>query len=138
MCIDMRYLLPPEAMTDLLAGALVCRHSEGCWNSVSGDQFSEQIAIKTARGGLKERTLSPEMVTEWSCPISAYVSDAMEHINSQADQLPNSSSQIKNKEEGNKRRKLDFDDREDISSEFAKHSHPLPVQSEVLYNIVNG
>ena len=62
----------------------------------------------------------------------------MEHMYSQADQLPNSSTQIKHKEEGNKRRKLDFDDRENISSELAKHSHPLTVQSEVLYNIVNG
>ena len=57
---------------------------------------------------------------------------------SQADQLPNSSSQTKHKEEGNKRRKLEFDDRETLSSELAKHSHPLAVQSEVLYNIVNG
>ena len=83
-------------------------------------------------------TLSPELVTEWSFPISAYVSDAMEHMTSQTDQLPNSSSQTKHKEEGNKRQTLDFDDREDISSELAKHSHPLTVQSEVLYNIVNG
>ena len=136
----MRYLLPPEAKADLLAGAHVCRHSEGCWNSVSGDQFGEQTAIKTGQGGLKGMILSPDLVTEWidSFPISVYVSDAMEHMYSQADQLPNSSSQIKHKEEGNKRRKLDFDDRENISSELAKHSHPLTVQSEVLYNSVNG
>ena len=57
---------------------------------------------------------------------------------SQADQLTNSSSQTKHKEEGNKRRKLEFDHRETLSSELAKHSHPLTVQSEVLYNIVNG
>ena len=62
----------------------------------------------------------------------------MEHMHSQADQLNNSSSQTKHKEEGNKRRKLNFDDRETLSSELAKHSHPLTVQSEVLYNIVNG
>ena len=67
-----------------------------------------------------------------------YVSDAMEHMYSQADQLPNSSSQTKHKEEGNKRRKLEFDDRETLSSELAKHSHPGTVRSEVLYNIVNG
>ena len=89
---------------------------------------------------MKGITLSPELVTEWidSFPISVYVSDAMEYMYSQADQLPNSSSQTKNKEEGNKRRKLDFDDRETVSSELAKHSHPGTVQSEVLYNIVNG
>ena len=117
MCIDMRYLLPPEAKTVILAGAHVCRHSECCWNSVSGDQFGEQTAIKTGEGGLKEMTLSQELVTEWSFPISAYVSYAMEHMHSQADQIPNSSPQTKHKEEGNKRRKLDFDDREDISSQ---------------------
>ena len=61
----------------------------------------------------------------------------MGHMYSQADQLPYSSSQIKHKEEGNKRRKLAFDDMETLSSELAKHSHPLTVQSEVLYNIVN-
>ena len=67
-----------------------------------------------------------------------YVSDDMGHMYSQADKLPNSSSQTKHKEEGNNRRKLEFDDRETLSSELAKHSHPLTVQSEVLYNIVNG
>ena len=67
-----------------------------------------------------------------------YVSDAMEHMYSQVDQLSNSSSQTKHKDEGNKRWKLEFGDRETLSSELAKHSHPLTVQSEVLYNIVNG
>ena len=138
--LDMRYLLPPKAKANLLAGAHVCRHSEGCWNSVSGDQFVEQTAIKTGKGGLKGITLSPELVTEWidSFPISVYVSYDMGHMYSQADQLPNSSSQTKHKEEGNTRRKLEFDDRETLSSELAKHFHPLAVQSEVLYNIVNG
>ena len=138
--LDMRYLLPPEAKADLLAGALVCRHREGYWNSVSGDQFGEQTAIKSGKGGLKGMTLSPELVTEWiySFPISVYVSDAMESMYTQADQLPNTSSQTKHKEGGNKRRKLDFDDRETISSELAKHSHPLTNPCEVLYNSVIG
>ena len=137
---QMRNLLPPKAKAELLAGAHVCRHSEGCWNSVSDDQFGEQTAIKSGQGGLKGITLSPELVTEWIYLflISVYVSDDMGHMYSQADQLPNSSSQTKHKEEGNKRRKLEFDDRETLSSELAKHSHPLTVQSEVLYNIVNG
>ena len=76
----MRHLLPETAKVDLLAGAHVCRHSEGGWNSVSGDQFGEQTAIKTGKGGLKGMTLSPELVTEWidSFPISVYLSDAME------------------------------------------------------------
>ena len=129
-----------EAKADLLAGAHVCRHREGFWNSVSGDQFGEQTAIKSGKGGLKGMTLSPELVTEWidSFPISVYISDAMESMYSQADQLPKDSSQTKHKEEGNKRRKLDFDDRETISSELAKHSHLLTNPCEVLYNIANG
>ena len=49
-----------------------------------------------------------------------------------------SSPQTKHKEEGDKRRKLDFGDRQSISSELAKHSHTLTVVSEVLYNIGNG
>ena len=92
--LDMRYLLPPEAKADLLAGAHVCRHRECYWNSVSGDQFGEQTAIKSGKCGLKRTTLSPELVTEWiySFPISVYVSYAMESMYTQADQLPNTSS----------------------------------------------
>ena len=35
--LEMRHLLPDNAKADLVAGAHVCRHSDGCWNSVSGD-----------------------------------------------------------------------------------------------------
>ena len=34
------------------------------------------------------------------------------------------------KEDGNKRRNLEFDDRETLSSELAKHSHPLTVKAK--------
>ena len=68
--LDMRYLLPPKAKADILAGAQVCRHSEGCWNSVSDDQFGEQTAIKTGKGGLKGITLSPELVNGYIHPPS--------------------------------------------------------------------
>ncbi len=83
-------------------------------------------------------TLSPELVTEWidSFPISVYLSDAMDHLYS--DDIPDSSGLTKHKEEGEKRRKLDSDDRERIAAELVKHSHPLTVESDVLYNIVNG
>ncbi|KAG1662802.1 hypothetical protein GQR58_020746 [Nymphon striatum] len=136
--LDMRYLLLSEAKGDLIARAHVCRHSEGSWNSVSGDQFGEQTAIKTGKGGLKGMTLSPELVTEWidSFPISVYLSDAMEHLYS--DQTPKSSPQTKHKEEGVEWQKLDLDDREKISLELAKHSHSMTVHSKILYNIVNG
>lgn len=136
--LEMRHLLPETAKVDLLAGAHVCRHSEGCWNSVSSDQFGEQTAIKTGKGGLKGMTLSPELVMEWidSFPISVYLSGAMEHI--YQEHPVDSSTQVKHKEEGENRRKLDQQDRREISLELAKHSHPLEVESEVLYNIVNG
>ncbi|KAG1713969.1 hypothetical protein GQR58_002027 [Nymphon striatum] len=134
----MRYLLLSEAKDDLIARAHVCRHSEGSWNSVSGDQFGEQTAIKTGKGGLKGITLSPELVIEWidSFPISVYLSDAMEHLYS--DQSPKSSPQTKHKEENVEWQKLDLDDREKISLELAKHSHSMTVHSKILYNIVNG
>ena len=88
--LDMRYLLPPKAKADLLAGAHVCRHCEGCWNSISDDQFGEQTAIKTGKGALKGITLSPELVTERidSFPISVYVSDAMGHMYSRLINYP--------------------------------------------------
>ena len=56
----------------------MCRHSEGCWNSVSDDQFGEQTAIKTGKGGLNSRTGAGEWI--YSSPISVYISDAMRSI----------------------------------------------------------
>ena len=130
--------LPADVKADLIAGAHVCRHNEGSWNSVSSDQFGEQTAKKPSKGGLKGMTLSPEQIAEWidSFPISSYLSDAMDNLYSE--QAPASSAQNKHKEEGKKRQKLDADDRERITAELAKHSHPLTVESNVLYNIVNG
>ena len=81
-CLEMAILLPAMAKDDLLSGAFVCRHKAGSsWNAVSADQFGEQTAIKIGKGGLKGITLSPEQVAEWidSFPISAYVSDALDH-----------------------------------------------------------
>ena len=134
----MAILLPAMAKDDLLSGAFVCRHKAGSWNAVSADQFGEQTAIKIGKGRLKGITLSPEQVAEWidSFPISAYVSDALDHCYS-PDQA-NSSSKTPHKEEGIKRRKVDTDDRRRISEELDKCSHPLETEIDVLYNIVNG
>ena len=60
----------------------------------------------------------------------------MEHLYSE--EASSSSAQTKHKEEGEKRRKLDCDDRQRIGAELEKHSHPLSINSDVLYNIVNG
>ena len=99
---------------------------------------SGQTAIKMGKGGLKGITLSPEQLAEWidSFPISAYVSDALDHCYS-PDQA-NSSSETPHNEEGIKRRNVDTDDRRRISEELGKCSHPLETESDVLYNIVNG
>ncbi len=134
----MHHLLPAEAHRDLIAGAHVCRHLAGCWNSVSSHQFREKTAIRTGKGGLKGLTLSSELVTEWidSFPVSAYLSDAMEQLYSY--EVHCSPSPSKHKDEGDKRRKLDSGDRQMIATELARHSHPLEVESAVLYNIVNG
>ncbi len=71
-------------------------------------------------------THSPDLVIEWidSFPISAYLSDAMEYLYS-TEQATDVHTQIRHKEEGNKRRKFDTADRERIVSELEKHSHLL-------------
>ena len=68
--------------------------------------------------------------------ISIRIRDALDHCYS-PDQA-NSSSETPHKEEGIKRRKVDTDDRRRISEELDKCSHPLEIESDVLYNIVNG
>ena len=42
-------MLPDDAKMDLLAGAHVCRHKPGTWNSVSADQFGEQRYTKKGK-----------------------------------------------------------------------------------------
>lgn len=139
--LEMRYLLPAESKADLVSGAHVCRHKEGCWNSVSGDQFGEQTYILTGKlpGGLKGITLTPEQVAIWveSFPVCMHLSLSMDLMYSEL-ASDSTTAQAKHKEEGDQRRKLDVDDRERIAAVLAKHSHPLVVESEVLYNIVNG
>ena len=149
--LEICYLLPPMAKTELMSGAFVCRHQEGSWNSVSSDQFSEQTAIRIGKGGLKGVTLSPDMIAEWidSFPVTAYISDTLEHIYpdhsiNESDVLndqvgtTNTCSGPRHKEEGRKRRNTDADDRRRISLELATMSHPLENQSPHLYNIANG
>ena len=130
--------LPTEVRADLDSGAHVCQHHEGHWNSVSSDQFGEQTAIKTGKGGLKGMTLSNELVTEWinAFPVMAHMSDAMDSLYSE--ESNDDFKQTRHKEEGSKRQKHDSKDLQKIVSELAKHSHPLIVNSPVLYNIING
>ena len=72
-----------------------------------------------------------------SCfPISAYVSDMLDHCYSP--DLPSSSTETPHKEEGVKRCKVDENDRQRIGTELGKCSHLLDSESGVLYNIHNG
>ena len=117
-------LLPAEAKDDLHSGAFVCRHKAGSWNAVSADQFGEQTAIKIGKGGLNGITLSSTQVAEWidSFPISAYVSDTLDHCYSP--DLSSSSSETPHKKECVKICKVDENDRQRISTELGKCSHP--------------
>ena len=131
--IEMHHL-PTEVRADLDSGAHVCKHHEGYWNSVSSDQ----TAIKTEKGELNGMTLSNELVTEWinAFPVMAHMSDAMDSLYSE--ESTDNFSQTKHKEEGSKWQKLDSENLQKIASKLAKHSHPLTVDSPVLYNIING
>ena len=96
----MSVLLPAEAKDDLLSGAFVCRHKASSWNAVYADQFGEQTAIKLGKEGLKGITLSSIQLAECigSFPISAYVSDTLDHCYSP--DLSSSSIETLRKEEG--------------------------------------
>lgn len=65
--LEMQRMVPDDAKMDLLAGAHVCRHKLGTWNSVSADQFGEQTYTKKGKmpGGVKGLTLSANQVTIW-------------------------------------------------------------------------
>ena len=134
----MSLLLPADAKDDLLYGAFVCWHKACSWNAVSADQFGEQTAITIGKGGLNGITLSSKQVAERidSFPISAYVSDPLDHCYSP--ELSSSFSETPHKDEGVKRCKVDEDDRQRISTEPGKCSHPLDTESDVLYNVHNG
>ena len=83
-------------------------------------------------------TLSSELVKEWinAFPISTYLSDAMDVLYTKVP--PSLKVEAKHKEEGWERRNLYADDRKRIADELSKHSHPLNVDSNALYNIANG
>ena len=108
-----------------MSGAFVCRHHEGYWNAVSGDQFGEQTAIMMGKGALEGMTLSPELVCEWidAFPITVHVTNQVDCIYSAY--APCQFAQKQHKEEQRHRRVLDADDRALVDKEVAKHPHPL-------------
>src|SRR6478609_6874294 len=135
--LEMR-ALPSEKKADLVSGAFVCRHNEGYWNAVSGDQFGEQTAIKIGKGALKGMTLSAELVSEWidAFPITVHVSDRVDYIYS--DDQSGQYSHKQHKEELKHRRVLDSDDRHLVDEEVQKYPHPLEDHRPHLYNPVTG
>ena len=67
--------LPHEAKQDLLAGAHVCRHSDG-GTAVPADHFGEQTYIKQGRQGGLKGISTKEQVEVWinSHPIFSHLS----------------------------------------------------------------
>ena len=77
--------LPHRAKENLLAGAHVCRHSDG-GTAVPADQFGEQTYIKRGKGsgGMKGISTSPEQVAVWVNSFSVCPHIAMEHMYNEA------------------------------------------------------
>ena len=139
--------LPQRAKEDLLAGAHVCRHSDG-GTAVPADQFGEQTYIKRGKGsgGMKGISTSAEHVAVWvnSFSVCAHLDIAIEHMYNadEVEQKPHGAvdgeEKNKHKEEGEGRRRLDEADRKKIAVELEKYIHPLNDQQPGVYNICNG
>ena len=103
--------LPHRAKEDLLAGAHVCRHSDG-GTAVPADQFGQQTCIKRGKGsgGMQGVSTNPEQVVVWvnSFSVCAYIVIAMEHMYNEAgeEQKPNGEVDV---EEKNKHKREDGD-----------------------------
>ena len=137
--------LPQRAKEDLLAGAHVCRHSDG-GTAVPADQFGEQTYIKQGKGsgGMKGISTSAEHVAVWvnSFSVCTHLDLAVEHMYDEAGEkhggVDGKDNKNKHKEEGEGRRRLDEADRRKIAMELEKYSHPLNDQQPGVYNICNG
>ena len=123
----------------LLLGDFICRHKDGAWNGVPGDQFGEQTYIRSGKsgGGLVGLTLSQDQVNSWvlSQHVCNYLSILMENMfsNNHDEDSPE-----KHKEEGENRQLLDLNDRNILRKELSKYPHPLEVSAQYVVNIVNG
>lgn len=104
--------LPHDAKEDLLAGAHVCRHSDG-GTAVPADQFGEQTYIKQGKGqgGLKGISTNEVQVAVWinSYPICSHLSQTVEdmYVNQENPEEENVHGDVKqtktHKEEGERR-----------------------------------
>ena len=141
--------LPTAAKNDIMKGAHVCRHTDG-GTAVPADQFGEQTYIRPGKGagGLRGISTNAEQVAVWvgSVSVCAHLDLAVEamYCHDDAGEKPFGGTEgdckplNKHKEEGERRRKMDETDRNNIAEELQKHSHPLNVKSTDLYSIVNG
>ena len=131
--------LPQRAKEDLLAGAQVCRHSDG-GTAMPADQSGEQTHIKRGKGsgGMKGISTSPEQVAVWVNSFSLWTNlvIVMEHIMyNEAGEEQKSHCEVdgeeknKHKEEGEGRRRLDEADWKKIAVEMEKYSHPPSMTS---------
>ena len=131
-------MLPDDAKMDLLAGAHLCRQMPSIWNSVSAEQFGEQMYIKKGKmpGGLKELTMSEDKEAIWveSFPICAHVTLAIESMYSVDD---DGMKEEKRREEGEKRRILDTYDRNSCLRRVEEAFPSSQITSSSLYNIIN-
>ena len=135
-----------EGKTDLLAGAHVCRHSDG-GTAVPGDQFGEQTYIRSGKGagGMNGIPTRPEQVAVWvnsfiMCAHMDIAMDEMYEIIEKVEQesIGTSEGKTLHKEERGNRKKTDESDRRKLAIELEKYSHPLNDKHPSLHNICNG
>ena len=131
--------LPAAARSDIMSGAPVCRHSDGC-ESVSAewaDQFGEQIYIRQGKGagGLKGISTNADQVAVWvaSFPICSQLIDTFDDMYPSNGTETHEANRKSHKEEGTKRRQLEAADRQSMRTELQKYSHPLTSPSDHLY-----
>lgn len=133
--------LPATAIEDFLEGSHVCRHSDGA-TAVSGDMFGEQTCIRQGKGvgGMKGISTNPEQVAVWiqSFGICSHVSQSLDEMYNDAQSLDETMKPNRHKEEGERRRKLDADDRSKILKVLWENSHPLTTDATTLHQIING
>ena len=114
----------------------MCRHSDGC-ESVSADQFGEQIYIRQGKGagGLKGISTNADQVAMWvaSFPICSQLIDTFDDMYPYNGTETHESKRKSRKEEGTKRRQLEAADRQSMRTELQKYYHPLTSPSDHLY-----
>ena len=128
--------IPAAAKSDIMNGVHMCRHSDGC-ESVSADQFGEQIYIRQGKGagGLEGISTNGDQVAVWvaSFPICSQLIDTFDDMYPSNGTETHEANRKSHKEEGTNRRQLEAVDRQSTRTELQKYSHPLTSPSDHLY-----